>query len=202
MNNQNKTANVSVPLPKREGPGVGPEGKDSFYRIDYLRNSFDREPKQVADGIFIELLMRQPQVAVDIDRVRRGESEAKSYLPSIIWGGSFEGRERRDSNVVSSGLFCSDIDHISEDAEGARQYYADHFGGREDELGIVFAHVSPSGTGLHVVALCQEGCNSIAECQARLAALTQSVYDPVCKNMGRIFYLSSYKDIIYNDIKV
>lgn len=171
-----------------------------FYQIDYFNDSFDREPKRLLDATLLELLMRRPETHSDIDRIRRSENDAKRYLPAVVWGGSFNGRERRDQNVESSGLFCQDIDHIADNPDEARQYYQDHFAGREDELGIVFAHVSPSGTGLHVVCLIPEGKRSIAEAQAWLAEQTQSDYDPVCKNIGRIFYLSSYEDIIYKDL--
>ena len=175
-------------------------GEGDFYRVDYIRNSFDVHPRLVIDGTMLELLMRQPSVQVDIDNVRHGHDEAKRYLPAVVWGGHFRSGKRRQQDVESSGLFCSDIDHIATDPEGARQYYAARFAGREDELGIVFAHVSPSGTGLHVVCLCQPGLQSVADNQAWLAAQTQTAYDPVCKDMGGIFYLSTYKDIIYNDL--
>ena len=171
-----------------------------FYAVDYIANSFDPRPKPVPDGVFVELLMRRPQTEVDVAAVRKGVEEAKRYLPAVVWGGHFTGGRRRQGECQSSGLFCMDIDHIAQDPEGARRYYQDHFGGREDALGIVFAHVSPSGTGLHVVCLCQEGCQTIAQCQARLAAETHCEYDPVCKDMGRIFYLSTFNDLIYNDL--
>ena len=171
-----------------------------FYRVDYIRNSFDTQPRPLIDGTMLKILMRQPSVQVDIDNVRHGHDEAKRYLPAVVWGGHFRDGKRRQQAVESSGLFCSDIDHIAIDPDGARQYYAAHFAGREDELGIVFAHVSPSGTGLHVVCLCQPGLQTIAENQAWLAQQTESEYDIVCKDMGRIFYLSTFNDIIYNDL--
>ena len=177
-----------------------------FYKIDYMESSFDTKPKRLPDLTLLELLMRRPALLVDIHTIRTCNvkstvEQAKRRLPSVVWGGSFNGQPRRDENVESSGLFCQDIDHIADTPDGARQYYQEHFAGREDELGIVFAHVSPSGTGLHVVALIPEHCNTIAEAQAWLAATTKSDYDPVCKNIGRIFYLSTFEDIIYNDLQ-
>lgn len=171
-----------------------------FYQVDYIENSFDRHPRLVPDAEFVELLMQRPATLLDVENIRRGKEEAKRYLPAVVWGGHFAGGERRDGDCLSSGLFCQDIDHIADSPDDARLYYQQHFAGREEELGIVFAHVSPSATGLHVVCLLPEHCHSIAEAQAWLAAETRSQYDPVCKNIGRIFYLSTYRDIIYNDL--
>lgn len=179
---------------------------NDFYKIDYMGSSFDTKPKRLLDWTLLELLMRRPDLLVDIHTIRTCNDKAvvekaKRRLPSVVWGGSFNGQPRRDENVESSGLFCQDIDHIADNPDEARQYYKEHFAGREDELGIVFAHVSPSGTGLHVVALIPEGKLSIAEAQQWLAVNTCSAYDPVCKNIGRIFYLSTFEDIIYNDLQ-
>ena len=174
--------------------------KDGFYATDFVENSFSPQPWPLYDGAHLLQLMAQPSVACDIANVRRGVEEAKRYLPAVVWGGHFLHQRRRQTECQSSGLFCSDIDHIADSPEGARRYYDEHFGGREDELGIVFAHVSPSGTGLHVVCLCQPGFASIAENQAWLAEQTASQYDPVCKDIGRIYYFSTLNDIIYNDL--
>ena len=193
MENNQKSQGSSLPL-TGETEGV------SFYAIDYIANSFDTEPKLVPDGVFVELLMRRPQTQVDVQSVRHGVEQAKRYLPAVVWGGHFKNRRRRQDEVIPSGLFCTDIDHVGTSPDEVRQYYAEHFQGREDELGIVFAHISPSGTGLHVVALCQEGCETIPQCQARLAAESQTEFDPVCKDLGRIFYLSTHEDILYNDL--
>lgn len=174
--------------------------KEGFYEIDFVKDSFSK-PWPVYDGNHLLQLMKEPSVEVDIRNIREGHDEAKRYLPAIIWGGHFEHQRRRDAECVPSGLFCLDIDHITKDgSEGARRYYQEHFAGREDELDIVFAHVSPSGDGLHVVALCQQGFSTIADNQAWLAGQAGSVYDPVCKNIGRIYYLSTESDIIFDDI--
>lgn len=176
-----------------------------FYRIDYIDNSWDSRPKLVTNPLFLLSLMRQPAVEVDIRTIRTASDprlveNAKRRLPAVVWGGHFGGGVRRQAQVESSGLFCQDIDHISQGPAGAMMYYDRHFGDREDELGIVFAHVSPSGTGLHVVCLCQQGLPTIADNQAWLAQTTQTAYDPICKDMGRIFYLGTEDEILYNDL--
>lgn len=173
--------------------------KEGFYEIDFVPDSFST-PWPVYDGRHVLDLMSQPAVEVDIRSIRGGHDEAKRYLPAIVWGGHFQHQRRRAAECLPSGLFCQDIDHIAQTPDEVRRYYADHFAGREDELGIVFAHVSPSGTGLHVVCLCQPTLQTIAQNQAWLAAATGSAYDPVCKDLGRIYYLSTVNEILYNDI--
>ena len=171
-----------------------------FYKIDYIDNSFDTKSKLVTNPQFILSLMRLPSTELDIRNIRNGVEKAKLYLPAVVWGGHFKFGRRRQDEVESSGLFCQDIDHISKDPTGAAAYYEQYFRGREDELGIVFAHTSPSGTGLHVVCLCPEGMSSIPDCQAWLAKETASDYDAKCKDMGRIYYLGMESEILYNDL--
>lgn len=171
-----------------------------FYKIDYIDSSFDTKPKLVTNPQFILSLMRLPAVQCDIRNIRNGMEKAKQYLPAVVWGGHFLHGRRKQDEVESSGLFCQDIDHIATSPLGCAEYYKEHFRGREDELGIVFAHISPSGTGLHVVCLCPEGMTSIADCQRWLASETGSDYDPVCKDMGRIYYLGVESEILYNDL--
>ena len=174
--------------------------RQGFYEIDFVRDSFSK-PWPVFDGQHVLDLMRQPAVEADMRSIRQGRPEAKRYLPAVVWGGRFEHQRRRDAECRPSGLFCLDVDHITtEGPEGVRRFYQEHFGGREDELDIVFAHISPSGDGLHVVALCQPGLQSIAQNQAWLAAAAGSAYDPVCRNLGRIYYLSTADEILYNDL--
>lgn len=174
--------------------------KSRFYHIDFISDSFDCHPRPLFDGGQVVALMAQTAVETDIRQVRQGSDDAKRRLPAVVWGGHFTRGVRRDAEIESSGLFCQDIDHIADTPDGARRYYTEHFAGREDELGIVFAHISPSGTGLHVVCLCQPHLRSVAENQQWLAMQTGSKYDPVCKNIGRIYYLSVADDIIYNDL--
>lgn len=66
-----------------------------------------------------------------------------------------------------------------------------------DILGI---HISPSGTGVHVIACCHPSCKTIAECQARLARLLGTSYDEVCKDWARIFFLAPREDWTYLDL--
>ncbi len=77
-----------------------------------------------------------------------------------------------------------------------------HPGGIEAETdyNIVGIHISPSGTGVHVIACCHTSCKSIEENQARLARLLGTSYDAVCKDWARIFFLTPREDWTYLDL--
>lgn len=68
-----------------------------------------------------------------------------------------------------------------------------------DLLNIVAIHISPSKTGVRVVACCHSSCKSIEENQARLARLLNTSYDAVCKDWPRIFFVAPRKDWTYID---
>lgn len=70
----------------------------------------------------------------------------------------------------------------------------------DHDLDILGIHISPSGTGVHVIACCHPSCNSIAENQARLARLLGTSYDEVCKDWARIFFLTPREDWTYLDL--
>ena len=72
--------------------------------------------------------------------------------------------------------------------------------GGSELLNIVGIHVSPSGTGVHVIACCHSSCKSIEENQARLARLLGTSYDAVCKDWARIFFLTPEEDWTYLDL--
>lgn len=154
----------------------------------------------------------------------------KVMLPAICWQSEFKGQLRTDKNAKPTGLFCLDVDihHEQEfidlckrhghypackwaETEARRRAelwasYAeseDAVGVRNpsDELGIVAVHISPSGTGVHVVACCHFLCKTIAENQARLARLLETSYDDVCKDWARIFFVVPREDWTYIDTK-
>ena len=70
----------------------------------------------------------------------------------------------------------------------------------DHDLDILGIHISPSGTGVHVIACCNEFCKSIEENQARLARLLGTSYDAVCKDWARIFFLTPREDWTYLDL--
>ena len=162
-------------------------------------------------------------------RERKPDAERyKTQLPAVCWQSKFEGQLRTDRNAKPTGLFAIDVDIHHEqtfldicklkghefayqwaEAEARRRAgkWADMAKNEDEngvadcsqELGIVAVHISPSGTGVHVVACCHFLCKSIAENQARLARLLDTSYDEVCKDWARIFFVTPREDWTYID---
>ena len=171
------------------------------------------------------------QFAIEEIRRRKPNAEAiKRGLPAITWQSHFEGEQRNDKNAKATGFYCLDVDIHHEptfkdlcETEGHQAAYewaekeakeraarwtamaeAETSGAAAEagrELDIVAIHISPSGTGLHVVALCNPSCFTIAEDQARLAKLLGTSYDEVCKDPARIFFVSHKADWTYLDLE-
>ena len=89
-----------------------------------------------------------------LEQVKRGEmsredfetfkGEQKRRLAILTPHATFAGGRRCNEEAVPSGLSMYDVDHISD----PRGYYASMVADRVSELGIVFAHVTPSSEGL------------------------------------------------------
>ena len=154
----------------------------------------------------------------------------KRLLPAVTWQARFNGKLRTDANAEPSGLFCLDVDihheprfkeiekmhglpaaiewATLEARERANRWAKMQY--QQDKnpippehpasLGIFGIHVSPSETGVHVIAACHPDCKTIAENQARLARLLETSYDEVCKDWARIMFLCPREDWTYLDI--
>lgn len=136
------------------------------------------------------------------------KNRIKQQLPAICWSAFFADGKRHAESAQSSGLVCMDIDlDPSQKPDGmhlvdwVKAYYDYHFAGREEELDIVFAHISPSCKGLHIVYLAQEGLDTIDANNQRLATKTGCIYDEACKDVGRMMYVSYPSDILYNNLQ-
>lgn len=86
-------------------------------------------------------------------------------LPVVCFHASFTDGYRHNQSAVPSGLSIYDVDHLSEDP---RVYYFNHVAGREAELGICFAHVSPSNEGVRLVFEMPQGM-TLGEAQQWMA---------------------------------
>lgn len=195
---------------------------------DFVTSARDNQPKPLTGSLLKELIESQP-VAVLNQRVRQHNEASEAYklrLPAVTWQSEFNGKMRKDINASPTGFFCLDVDihhepeyidiwnhhgreaalHWAEqEAKERAQRWAkmqqeEDSGMRKGEpLQIVAIHVSPSGTGVHVVAMCNETCPTIAANQKRLARLLDTSYDEVCKDWARIFFIVPRRDWTYID---
>ena len=132
-------------------------------------------------------------------KVRLGNAEQKRQLPAVCWAAKFEDNKRHNESASWTGLCYIDIDHVSQFHEqGAGNLYEEKCAGREDELGIVHAQVSPGGDGLHIVFI-PETFSSMEQAQAdfaRKAGIAQ--YDASCKDLSRMLFLSPLENTLFD----
>lgn len=196
---------------------------------DFVWKARDNQPKPLTREQFLSFLNGM-DVKMTTEKVRLHDAKSEVYkiqLPAVTWQARFGGKLRNDANAYSTGMFCLDVDihhepefkdiltHNGKEAaiawaEQEARERAERWARMQQEedsdlsefgnLGILGIHISPSGMGVHVIAICDESCKSIAENQARLARLLGTSYDEVCKDWARIFFLTPWEDWTYLDI--
>lgn len=117
-------------------------------------------------------------------------------LPVVCFHASFSDGYRHNQSAVPSGLSIYDVDHLGIDP---RAYYFTKVAGREVELGISFAHVSPSGEGIRLVFDISQGM-SLAEAQQWMAEqLGDDTYDGCVKDLARCSFVVCRDYVLYYD---
>ena len=117
-------------------------------------------------------------------------------LPVVCFHATFSDGYRHNQSAVPSGLSIYDVDHLAVDP---RAYYMNKVAGREAELGITLAHVSPSGEGVRLVFVIPEGM-SLAEAQQWMAErLGDETYDGKVKDLARCSFVVCRDYVLYYD---
>ena len=140
-----------------------------------------------------------------LEKTRRGEmsredfeqykAQSKRRLPVITPHATFRNGRRKNDEALPSGLSMYDIDHIGD----PRGYYRDKVAGREAELGVALAHVTPSTEGLRLVFLVPQGM-SLEQAQGWMSTrLGEADYDGCVKDMARCSFLVPRGYILYVD---
>lgn len=195
---------------------------------DFVWKARDNQPKPLTKEQFLSFLNGM-DVKMTTEKVRLHDPQSETYklqLPAVTWQARFDGKLRNDANAIPTGFYCLDVDihhepqfkdmwvqggidaaffWAKEEARERAKRWA-QMQQEEDsdlashDLGIVGIHISPSGTGVHVIANYHPTCKTIAENQARLARLLETSYDEVCKDWARIYFLTPREDWTYLDI--
>ena len=141
-----------------------------------------------------------------LEKVRRGEmsrddfetlkAELKKQLPIITPHAMFKSGRRLNSDAVASGLSMYDIDHISD----PRGFYEQRIAGREKELGIVMAHVTPSTEGLRLLFIVPQGLTLEEAQQWMSKQLDDYDYDGCVKDLARCSFLVPRSYVVYSDL--
>ncbi|MDO4161124.1 MAG: BT4734/BF3469 family protein [Prevotellaceae bacterium] len=140
-----------------------------------------------------------------LEKMRRGEmskedydtykAEQKKQLPVFTPHATFRNGRRKNDDAVPSGLSIYDIDHIND----PRGYYEKKIKGIEELLGVVLAHVTPSGEGLRLFFIMPKGMN-LAQAQKWMShQLGDKSYDECVKDYARCSFAVPRSYIIYID---
>ena len=141
-----------------------------------------------------------------LEAVRRGEmskddfetlkAARKKMLPVITPHATFKNGRRLNTDAVPSGLSMYDVDHIND----PRAYYDTKVRGREAELGIVLAHVTPSTEGLRLLFVIPRAGMAPDEAQRWMSVrLGDAAYDGAVKDLARCSFLVPREYVLYLD---
>ena len=117
-------------------------------------------------------------------------------LPVVCFHASFSDGYRHNQTAVPSGLSIYDVDHLEIDP---RAYYINKVKGREVELGISLAHISPSNEGIRLVFEIPQGM-TLEEAQRWMAdRLDDDTYDGCVKDLARCSFVVCRDYVLYYD---
>ena len=130
-------------------------------------------------------------------------SRLKKRLPAVTWQAHFEDGKRRNESALHSGLYMLDIDGV-EDVEHVCEQIMETATEQCLLDQLVAVHISPSGRGIRVVAVCTDPArDTIEKNQAWLAErLGILAYDAACKDFARLAFLVHYDDFKYLNLEL
>lgn len=135
------------------------------------------------------------KIAAAADHDKQNELK-KKYLPAITWVASYGGKTRAAENAIPSGLYMVDVDGIEDPAKVWQEIEAKGV----KNLGIVCAHKTPSTKGLRIVAVNQEGFETVVQNQEWFYRQFPNIaFDKVVKDMARGSYIVPFSYIYYID---
>lgn len=126
------------------------------------------------------------------------QQRLKKKLPGVTWQAWFPKGRRVNAEAQPSGLYMVDYDRV----EDPEQAYSDKIAGREEALGIMVVHITPSRKGLRVVGKCRPEFATIAENQRWLSSKIGLTHDAACKDLARFSYLVPDDYFLYWDERI
>ena len=118
----------------------------------------------------------------------------KKQLPILTFHATFKNGRRKNDEALPSGLSMYDLDHIPNPRAKWEEMES-----RKEELGIVFAHITPSTEGLRLVFAVPSGMD-LAKAQAWMAEqLGDTQYDACVKDYARCSFLVPRAYVLYMD---
>ena len=143
----------------------------------------------------VNSIMRQIEAETDQEM----KSKLKGNLPVVLFACQMPPLFSQvvSHDAIPSGFCLHDWDHME---VAPRKFYDEQIAGKETELGIVVAHVTPRGEGLRLVTILGEG-ERITQCQERLAATfgMSRFADRKIKDLSRVSFLPSKDYMLFVD---
>ena len=139
-----------------------------------------------------------------LEKCRRGEitqdefetmkGQLKKRLPILTPHATFKNGRRLNAEAVPSGLSMYDIDHIA----NPREWWNGNVP-KAKELGIVFAHITPSTEGCRLFFIMPQGMD-LAQSQAWMAKqLGDEKYDACVKDFARSSFVVPREYVLFMD---
>lgn len=168
-----------------------------------LAKSMRHRPYDATQDDFLHIIRSQEMTATfnaindalaagnnaEVDRLKKG-------LPIATYQARFDsGATRSNASALPSGLVMVDLDGVDD----PWAVYSEKIAPHQDECHIKAVHKSVRGHGLHIVAMCPPGCQTIAECQQWLADRLGLEFDAVCKDFARCSYLVPFDYFYFLD---
>lgn len=188
--------------------------------LSYVNNIYDQAPKRLTLEVLHQLI-DAPQTLANLQNYRAtGNEDAKKLLPAVMFNGLFspeqadaytsaplkpgeKSRKRRDNPCfVPWPFFGIDIDADDANTLSPCQQLELIKKGVESEFKqnpcevIAMAYATPSRGSLRIIAKRTKGL-TIPEEQERWNKILPIKCDAKCKNLGRLFFLTSREDLLY-----
>ena len=190
--------------------------KDYISNLSYVNSVSDTNPKPLTRDV-LESLLDNPSKQELLNQYRAsGDEEKKKLLSAITFNGSFceqrrqqrlqglspeqqkNATKRAAEDFLPSGLYGIDIDtkgRPEELLEEVKSIIREQLGIVPEQI-IAMAYRTP-GMGLRVVVARAKGL-TLAEEQRKWQTLLQGMdVDEACKDMGRLYFLTSREDLLY-----
>lgn len=174
-------------------------------KIGYMDNLSQKTMKRLSADAF-ETLTTSTRVAeimksIENEPDAEKKGELKRQLPVALFACQMpeDGQRPTAATAQPSGFCMHDWDGMK---VNPRQFYLEQIAGREEELHIVLAHITPRGEGLRLVTRLSGG-EQITQCQERLATLfdMEQYADRKIKDLCRLSFLPCKDYILYLDAK-
>jgi len=156
------------------------------YHFTYTESIAGRA-QQVTRQSFNDII-RRPQIADICARIAAAQttdevSRLKRQLPAICWHAWFDDGVRKNSTAHPSGLVMIDIDHIDTPPDLWQQLQP-----KSQELGILAAHITPSGKGLRLVFPAPAGMDLVTAQSYYINQLSLQNVDTCTKDLARLSF--------------